>query len=380
MRSIALIGNSAQSMLNFRGDLIRRLSEAGLRVYALAPDYDDETRARTEALPATPVDISLDRAGVNLIRDGRDLLRLTGTLGRLRPDASFAYFVKPVIYGSIAAWLARVPNRYAMIEGLGYVFGGGSESTTRQKVLRSLMRLLYRVALGRTHRVVLLNEEDRDQLIRLGATSPARSLTLGGIGVDLGRFDVLPLPQGAPTFLLMARLIREKGIVEFAEAARRVKRRHPGARFILLGGLDENPHALTHADVLRWVKEGTLEWPGSVGDVRPWIGQTSVFVLPSYYREGVPRSTQEAMAMGRPVITTDNVGCRDTVEHGVNGLLIPTRDVGALERAMLHFIEQPADIPRMGAASRRLAEERFDSRKINDRLIAELRLASPAPV
>jgi glycosyltransferase involved in cell wall biosynthesis len=378
VRSIALIGNSAQSMLNFRGDLIGRLSEAGLEVYALAPDYDDETRSRTRALPAIPIDISLDRTGTNFFRDGRDLVRLAWTLRGLQPDASFAYFAKPVIYGSIGAWLARIPRRYAMIEGLGYVFGGDGSGTARQRLLQIVMHLLYRTALSRVHKVVLLNEDDRAHLIQLRATSVERSLTLGGIGVDLSRFNVLPLPQGPPSFLLMARLIREKGIVEFAEAARRVRMDHPQARFLLLGGLDENPHSLTRADIMRWVDEGLIDWPGSVDDVRPWIAQSSVFVLPSYYREGVPRSTQEAMAMGRPVITTDNVGCRDTVEHGVNGLLVPPRNIDALEKAIRYFLEDPGAIVRMGAASRRLAEERFDSRRINDRLIQALELRPTA--
>jgi glycosyltransferase involved in cell wall biosynthesis len=190
---------------------------------------------------------------------------------------------------------------------------------------------------------------------------------LGGIGVDLADWPLAPPVTQPVTFLLAARLLREKGIFEYAEAARKVKSLHPDVRFVLLGGLDPNPGGLDQADVETWVKEGLLEWPGHVA-VKPWLTQTSVFVLPSY-REGVPRSTQEAMAMGRAVITTNAPGCRETVDEGTNGFLVPVRDVPALTEAMLRFVEDPTLIATMGKESRRLAEKRFDVHAINARLL-----------
>ena len=177
----------------------------------------------------------------------------------------------------------------------------------------------------------------------------------------------MPVPAQPVTFLLAARLLREKGIVEYAHAARQVKQLHPEVRFVLLGGLDPNPGGLREAEISAWVTEGILEWPGHVA-VKPWLAKTSVCVLPSY-REGLPRSTQEAMAMGRPVITTDAPGCRDTVQEGVNGYLVPVRDVAALAQAMLRFVNNPSLIEPMGHASRRMAEANFDVRQINARLI-----------
>jgi len=176
------------------------------------------------------------------------------------------------------------------------------------------------------------------------------------------------------TFTLAARLLREKGIVEFAQAAQRIKQHYPNTRFLLLGRLDTNPGALREHEVRQWAEAGILEWHGHVPDVRPYFAQTSVYVLPSY-REGVPRSTQEAMAMARPVITTDAPGCRETVIDGVNGFLVPPRDVDALVRAMERFILQPELIITMGQASRKLAEERFDVHKINQRILAVMGIA-----
>ena len=231
--------------------------------------------------------------------------------------------------------------------------------------MQGIVSILYRAAFRICDRVFFQNDEDAAHFIASGSLSPEKVVRVNGTGVDLARYALVPPVRKPVTFLLMARLLREKGICEYAAAARQVRARHPEARFVLLGGLDPNPGGLARDEVEVWVREGVLEWPGAVDDVRPWIAQASVYVLPSYYREGVPRSTQEAMAMGRPVITTDNVGCRETVVDGVNGFLVPVRDVDALVAAMEHFIAEPALIESMGRESRRLAEERFDIHRIN---------------
>lgn len=366
--SCAIISSQAFSMFNFRGPLIRDLVDAGVEVHALAPDYNDELRKKIQEMGASPVDFQLTRTGMNPVRDGIDMLRLTALLRRLRPDVTLGYFIKPVIYGTLAAWLAGVPRRVAMIEGLGYVFTVSSDRQSWQrKLLKKLVSALYEFSLGRAHQVIFLNKDDLAEFISARIVNEEKAVNLGGIGVDLSDWPIAPTHVQPVTFLLAARLLREKGIVEYAEAARLVKARHPEVRFVLLGGLDPNPGALGQAEVEAWAAEGLLEWPGHVA-VRPWLSEASVFVLPSY-REGLPRSTQEAMAMGRPVITTDVPGCRDTVNPGVNGFLVPVRDVPALADAMLRFVQNPSLIESMGHESRRLAEMHFDVRKINARLL-----------
>lgn len=367
--SCAIVSSQAFSMFNFRGPLIRDLVASGVQVHALAPDYDDELRQQISSLGANPVDFQLTRTGMNPVHDVLDTLRLTALLRRLRPDVTLGYFIKPVIFGTLAAWLAGVPRRVAMIEGLGYVFSSsGSRQTWGRKLLRTLVSLLYRFSLARAQKVIFLNKDDLAEFVEAGFVHEAKALNLGGIGVDLSDWPLAPPVTQPVTFLLAARLLREKGIVEYAEAARLVKARHPEVRFVLLGGLDPNPGGLGQPEVQAWVREGLLEWPGHVA-VKPWLAQASVYVLPSYYREGLPRSTQEAMSMGRPVITTDAPGCRETVDEGVNGFLVPVRDVPALVCAMLRFVETPALIETMGRESRRLAEARFDVRNINARLL-----------
>lgn len=367
---MVIVSPYAPSIVSFRGALIRDLLRCGCSVHVLAPDYDTETRAAVAALGATPVDYSLERTGINPLSDLRTVWQLWRLLRRLKPDVVLAYNIKPVIYGTLAAWLARVPRHVALIEGLGYAFTE-TVSSRRVKLLRTIVRNLYRTALKLAHSALFLNPDDLDEFIQGRIVSHTKTILLGGIGVDLGEWQSTPPMLHPITFTLAARLLREKGIVEFAEAARALKQRYPETRFLLLGGLDTNPGALTELTVRQWAQEGVLEWFGHVPDVRPYFAQTSVYVLPSY-REGVPRSTQEAMAMARPVITTDAPGCRETVVHGVNGFLVPPRDVEALAKAMEQFIQQPELIISMGQASRQLAEERFDVRKINQKLLQVL--------
>jgi len=374
-KKIAIIGSQAFALWNFRGPLIQEMVERNLEVYALAPDYDNETREKVRKLGAKPVQYRLSRTGLNPFRDALNFLGLTLTLRRIRPDVTFSYTIKPVIYGTLAAWIVGVPRRFAMIEGLGYAFTApGEREEMKRRVVRTIAQFLYKLALRRATKVFFLNPDDLNEFVQKRLVFIRRRVfLLGPIGVDLRAFTPAPPVSEPITFLLAARLLREKGVLEFVEAARRIKAKYSNTRFIVLGGLDTNPGAISGKEVEGWVKEGLIEWPGHVADVRPYLAQASVFVLPSY-REGVPRSIQEAMAMARPIITTDAPGCRETVIQGVNGFLVPVRNVDALVSAMERFINEPELIERMGKESRRIAEERFDVHQINQILLEAMGL------
>jgi glycosyltransferase involved in cell wall biosynthesis len=363
---IVIIAPYAPSIVSFRGVLIRALVERGSLVWVLAPDYTSAIKEAVYALGAHPIDYPMHRTGTNPLADWRTFWALRRILRQIQPHVLLPYNIKPILYGLLAG--GRVERRVALIEGLGYAFTQ-TEPSVRQRILRYLVRQMYRIALKRAHAVLFLNPDDQREFCRLSLVSAEQAVLLGGIGVDLSEYMPAPAVLEPITFTLAARLLREKGIVEFAQAAQRIKQRYPNTRFLLLGGLDTNPGALQEHEVRQWAEAGILEWHGHVPDVRPYFAQTSVYVLPSYYREGVPRSTQEAMAMARPVITTDAPGCRETVIDGVNGFLVPPRDVDALIAAMERFILQPDLIIQMGQASRKLAEERFDVHKINQRIL-----------
>lgn len=374
--TIVLISSAAMALVLFRSEFMRGLADRGFRVVALAPDYDPSTRERVRGFGAEPMDMSLDRTGQSPLRDMGDLARLVSLLRRLSPDAVFGYFIKPVIYGSLAAWLAGVPRRYGMIAGLGYIFTpDGLRESWKRKAVRTAVKRLYKFSLTLCERAFFLNADDRRQFLSHELVEEEKTILIPGEGLDLDHYTPAPPVTSPLRFLLIARLLREKGIIEYVEAARIVRERHPEVEFHLLGGWDPNPGGLDLALVEGWVREGVLSWTPELKDVRPAIAASSVFVLPSY-REGKPRSTQEAMAMARPIITTDVPGCRDTVVDGVNGFMVPVRDVPALVEAMMRFVDDPGLIPAMGAESRRIAERDFDVRNVNAMIFAALDLPS----
>ncbi|MGB2059687.1 MAG: glycosyltransferase family 4 protein, partial [Alcanivorax sp.] len=298
-------------------------------------------------------------------------LALRKLVGEIRADYVLGYTIKPVIYGTLAAWLGGVRHRFALITGLGYAFTG--EATGLRKVLRMLIQKLYRFSLSRNHLVFFQNPDDESLFRQLNLLKPAiPSRVVNGSGVDLAEFAMSPLPE-SPAFLLIARLLGDKGIREYVQAAALVKAQYPDAVFRLVGWIDDNPDAICQQELVEWEASGTVEFLGKLADVRPAIADSSVYVLPSY-REGTPRTVLEAMAMGRAVITTDAPGCRETVEDGDNGYLVPVQDVTSLANAMIKLIVSPDRVSTMGARSRQIAEEKYDVHKVNAVMLKEMGL------
>jgi len=287
-----------------------------------------------------------------------------------KADYLLSYTVKPVVYGSIAARLAGNKNIYSIITGLGYAF---TEHSLRQRMIRGMLLFLYRLALPWNCKVFFQNPDDLELFVSKGLAKQDQAVLVNGSGVDIHYFNERPLPVGIVHFLLIARLLAEKGIREYVEAARRLHKKYPSVCFLLVGPVDPNPGGIRIEEVHAWHDEGVIEYRGAVDDVRPIIEQAGVYVLPSY-REGTPRTVLEAMAMGRPVITTDVPGCRETVVDGENGFLVPPKNVGALADAMEKFLQQPALIPQMGKAARRLAEEKYDAHKVNREILKAMGL------
>lgn len=368
---IAIVGNQAFSLINFRGSLMAEMHRQGHEVLAFAPDFDDEQKASLRAIGVEPIDCAMTRSGMNIVTELVTIFRLWRTLKRLRPDAILSIFLKPVAYATIGGWLAGVPRRFGLVAGLGFAFGDDGELSLGRRLLRALVVSVLKVATSRITELAFQNGDDLAQAVEMTLVSSDKATLIGATGVDLAEFHVMPPLLQPVTFILVARLLREKGIVEYVEAAKIVRASHPETRFVLLGGLDDNRSAITRDEVELWAAEGIIEWPGHVR-VGPWLEASSVFVLPSYYREGVPRSTQEAMAIGRPIITTDMPGCRETVIDGKNGFLVSPRDPEALASSMLFFVENPSSIISMGIESRRLAEARFDINVQNGKLLSLL--------
>jgi glycosyltransferase involved in cell wall biosynthesis len=321
----------------------------------------DGFEPKIEALGVPFVPLPIDKKSIRPDADVELFWTLYRWYRREKPDVVHHFTIKPVIYGSIAARLARVPRIVNTVTGLGFVF--------QEEVvwLRRLVERLYHVALACAHFTFFQNPDDLEMFLNRRLVKQRKAGLLPGSGVDCAFFSPeisRPQPSEKPLiFLMVARLLRDKGVYEFVEAARLVKRDFPATQFQMLGGRDErNPTLVPQWELDAWQQEGLITWLGEVADVRPFVADADVVVLPSYYREGVPRALLEAAAMEKPLITTDAVGCREVVDEGVNGLLVPVKDATVLADAMIRMLKDPAMRVRMGKAGRKKMEQDFDER------------------
>lgn len=357
--------NTSWNILNFRAGLIKALLARDYEVIAVAPLDDYSVRVAQLGIRYMP--LPMEQQGTSPWKDLVLAGRFLRLLRRERPDVYLGYTVKPNVYGSLAAHVLRIPV-INNIAGLGTAF-------IRNTLLTRMVKALYRVALRRSHTVFFQNDDDRVLFISERLVQPEKTSLLPGSGIDLLAFQPSNLLPHDDTlrFLLVARLLWDKGVGEFVEAARIVRQKAPRTRFQLLGFLDvENPTAVDRALVDHWVSEGVIDYLGATDDVRPFIAASDCIVLPSY-REGTPRSLLEGAAMGKPLIATDVPGCRQVVEHGENGFLCAPRDKHELASRMLEFTElSPERRLAMGAASRAKVEREFDERIVIERYLYAL--------
>lgn len=357
---ILLTGNTTFKISNFREGLLRALIARGFEVVVLSPS--DPTRDRLIALGCRHIDLRMDRNGTSPLSELALMGRIRGVLRRERPSFVFGYTIKNNIYaGLFCRWLGIpfVPN----VTGLGPAFNEAGW-------LNRVIRLLYRLAFARARMVFFQNPEDREFFLQAGLIAAERSRLLPGSGVDLARFAARPLPpaQEGLVFVLVARLLWDKGVGLFADAARILRARDPSLRFQLLGPIDaDSRSAVPLAQVKAWVEEGVIEYLGAASDVRPAMAGAHCIVLPSWYREGTPRVLLEAAAMGRPSITTDMPGCRDAVLDRETGFVCQPRSLESLIDALESFVSMtPEARNAMGAKARSRAEAKFDEKFVID--------------
>ena len=373
-RTVIVIGSLAESLINFRGALLADMVRVGCRVVACAPNASAETKSGLARIGVEFRVIPFDRTGLNLVKDVQACIALVRLMREVRPDIVFGYTIKPVVYGSIVARLTGTRKIFSMITGLGYAF---SRKGVKQKIVSLVAQALYRFSLRCNAKVFFQNPDDQADFERMNLLKNSdQAVQINGSGIDIKSFVPAPFPERI-SFLLIARLLKDKGITEYVEAARAVKLMYPQVSFQLAGWIDDNPSAISQVQLDCWVNNGVIEFLGRLSDVRSAMSACSVYVLPSY-REGTPRTVLEAMAMGRPIITTDVPGCRETVQHGLNGFLVPMRDSQSLAQAMLKFIESKALIPQMGARSRELAVQKYDVDKVNAVLLSGMGLSHEA--
>jgi glycosyltransferase involved in cell wall biosynthesis len=363
---IVICLNAAWNLVNFRAGLIRALVKAGHEVFAVAPD--DKYAVSLNALGCRFVPLHMENGGTNPVQDILLTLRFARLFARERPDVYLGYTIKPNVYGSLAAHMLRIPV-INNIAGLGAVF-------IKDGWLVRFVRWLYRMALKRSVKVFFQNPDDRALFIDGGMVRAEVAELLPGSGIDLERFTSLPksdVKNPKFRFLLIARMLRDKGVGEYVDAARLLRQRWPQVEFCLLGFVDvQNPAAISRAEMDAWVAEGVVNYLGVSDDVRTQLATADCVVLPSY-REGTPRTLLEAAAVARPIITTDAVGCREVVDDGVNGYLCKVRDSGDLAEKMEQMLSlSPEQRSEMGQRGRDKMVAEFDEKIVIKKYLAAI--------
>ena len=363
-----LIASFPDSVVNFRGALIDEILEKGNKVSVALPNIDksDLVYKLLEEKKVNVFKIPLKRKSINPFFDLYLLINIFFLIKRIKPDYVLSYTIKPVIFGSIAARLAGIKNIYCLITGLGFFFT--DKLNFFNKLVRLILIRLYSLALKFSKNVIFQNPDDQKLFLDLGIiSSNSCSSIVNGSGVDILKFTPKDFPVKI-NFLLISRLLKNKGIREFAKAAREVKKIFPDATFTIGGWFDEGNDNISIAELNSWTDNNVIEYIGQVDDVSSAISKCSIFVLPSY-REGTPRTILEAMAMGRPIITSNTAGCKETVKHGENGFLVEVKSTDKLIEAMIYFINNPNSISSMGMRSREIAEKKFDVKKVNKAML-----------
>ncbi len=362
---IIVLSSYTPSLFWYRIDMMKSFIEKGYCVYAIADQPEKEWEERFREIGIRYRQVFIQRNGMNPIKDIRTLREIKKLYKELSPIKVFTYQAKSTIYGGIAARMIGGIQVYPMIGGVGSVF---LSDTLKARLLRFIVTFEYRVAIKKAAAVFFQNADDEQTFRNNGIITNQTICRLPGSGVNTEWFMPMKLPSEI-AFLLVARLIKDKGVMEYLEACVLLKNcfRDKDIRCLLVGPFDTNPTAVSKELIESYVDKGIIEYYGNQDDVRPYIEQCSVFVLPSY-REGTPKAVLEAMACGRVIITTDTVGCKETVINEKNGFLVPIKDSLAVFDKMKYLVNNPEKIASMAKESRKIAEERFDVRIVNNKI------------
>ena len=366
---IAVLSSHTSSLFWFRMDMMKDFIKNGHTVIALGSEPEADWKKKFEEHNIDYRQLYVERNGINPLKDLKTLRSLHKFMKKEKPDKVFAYQAKTIVYGSIAAKINGISEVYPLIAGLGSIFRGEG---FKNKIVKTIMKIEYWVACKCSKKVFFQNQDDKNEFIENGLIKDDKTVIINGSGVNLEKFKPTPLPE-EPAFLFIGRLIKDKGIMEYLEACKEVKSKHPKVRCLLVGPYDSNPSALKPEELKPYIESGIIEYFGEQSDVRPFISQCSTYVLPSYH-EGTPKTVLEAMAMGRSIITSDAPGCRETVIDGLNGYLVKVKDIQGLINKMEYLISNQEICKNMGQESAKIAREKYDVKIVNKSIMQTMGL------
>lgn len=363
-KKILMIGPKTNTMVNFRGDLMCDIVKRGYDVVVVTPEDDCRDFFENNGIKLRLT--NLKKNSLSVINSVAYFNNLKKIIKEEKPDAVFSYTIKPVIFGSVAAKRAGVKRIYSLICGLGLLFCSDS---VKIKALRVVCGKMYKHALRNNTKVIFQNQDDIDEFVKRGYVKKNQCELVNGSGVNLKKFSRNKIPKGPVSFLMVSRFLKEKGAMEYFEAAKMVKEKYPDVKFAYIGAIDKNKNAIDLDYMKPYIDAGVVEYVPETNEVEKYVAKCSVFVLPSYYREGIPKTLLEATAMGRPIITTNTPGCRETVVVGKNGLFAKTKNSRDLANRMIEMIKNKDNLQKMGDESYKLCLEKFTIDIINNRMM-----------
>lgn len=373
---ILVLSSHTTSLFWFRIDMMKSFVNAGCQVVAVGSEPEEKWKDKFEVHGIIYRSISVSRNGLNPLSDLNTFISIYSLLKKEKPNKIFVYQAKTIAYGCMAAALNGISEVYALVAGLGSVFRGDGK---KNKIIRRIMSFLYKRAFNCCKLVFFQNVDDRNEFVDNKLVEKNKTFILNGSGVNLEVFKPVPLPK-VPAFLFIGRLIRDKGVIEYLEACKIIKSKYnERVKCFLVGPYDTNPSALSSETLKRYIEDGIIEYYGEQNDVKPFIARCTTYVLPSYH-EGTPKTVLEAMAMGRAIITSDAPGCRETVIDGMNGYLIPIKNIQILVERMLYLIENPEINERMAKCSYQMACDKYDVRKVNKKIMNLMNISNKTDI
>lgn len=364
-----MIASKTKAHLNFRGDLTKEIVEKGYDVSVVVPH--DLYKKELESLGVKVIVMPYNKNSVSITSNLKTIRELTKIMEEEKPDKIFAYTIKPVIFGSFAAHRCKIDEMYSMVTGLGHIY---SDNSLKVKILRFICGKLYKRAFKFNKKVIFQNQDDIDEVIRRKYVKREKCELVNGSGVNMERFKRTPLPK-ENVFIMVSRVLKEKGVVEYFEAAKIIKEKYKNkVNFMFVGEIDKTDYAVDTKRLQSFVDDKIVELIPETDDVPFYIRKARFFVLPTYYREGVPRVILEALSMGRPIITTYTPGCKETVIDKKNGLFVNIKDVDDLVEKMKWMIENYKDVEKMSDESFKLCKNKFEINIINDRMLEIMKI------
>lgn len=366
---ILVLSSHTPSLFWFRMDMMKAFLERGHEVVAIGNETEEKWAKKFSLLNVKYRQANVQRTGTNPLKDLKTLKDLKKIIKEEKPQKIFSYQAKTVIYGGLATKKHKEIDYYPLIAGVGSIF---LAKGFKAKLIRAVLKMEYKLALKSAKKVFFQNQDDVQIFLNNKLVKNSQVEMMNGSGVNLEKFTVQSLPE-EPAFLCISRLIRDKGVIEYLEASKKVKEEYPNVRFLLVGPFDTNPSAISKETLDSYINAGVIEYFGEQENVIPYLKQCSIYVLPSY-REGTPKTVLEAMASFKAIITTDAPGCRETVIDGENGYLVPVKDSDAIADKMKYLIDNPKTIIEMAKKGRLLVEEKFDVKKVNAKILVVMGL------